>query len=101
MAKVDTQKLIENMRERVGEPGHMNLEGMNTDDLADAIAHPQAAATIEAMFELEPNAVQQGDPAPDIELPWLGERPEGQPERFSLAALRGERPVALIFGSYT
>lgn len=101
MAKVETPELMETLRERMADQGALNLEGMNADDLAAAVSHPKAAATIEAMFEIESNSVQAGDPAPDIELVWLGARREGQPQRFSLAAHRGSRPVALIFGSYT
>ena len=37
-----------------------------------------------------------GDPAPDFELPLLGG--EG---KVRLSAFKGDRPVALIFGSYT
>jgi hypothetical protein len=101
MAKIDAQELMATIRERMAKEGPANLEGMNPDDIADAVAHPKAAATIQAMFELEPDAVQQGDVAPAIELPWLGARPVGAGERFSLASHRTARPVALIFGSYT
>ncbi|MBW2266977.1 MAG: hypothetical protein JRH16_00275 [Deltaproteobacteria bacterium] len=101
MVRVDTQRLMADLRERLAQPGEGDLAGMEVDDLAEAIAHPKAAATIEAMFALEATSVQPGEPAPEIELPWLGARPAGQPERFSLAAHRGHRPVALVFGSYT
>jgi len=37
-----------------------------------------------------------GDPAPDFELPLLGS--EG---KVKLSAFKGDRPVVLIFGSYT
>jgi len=37
-----------------------------------------------------------GDPAPDFELPQLGG--EG---KVKLSAFKGDRPVVLIFGSYT
>ena len=40
--------------------------------------------------------VRQGDVAPDFEL----ER-HGEPGTVRLSALWGERPVALVFGSYT
>lgn len=38
-----------------------------------------------------------GDPAPDFELPMLGMKDV----TVKLSSLRGDRPVALIFGSYT
>ena len=39
-----------------------------------------------------------GDAAPDFKLPWLHdeEKPAAQ-----LSSFRGEKPVALVFGSYT
>jgi hypothetical protein len=37
-----------------------------------------------------------GDPAPDFDLPTADKK-----TRVHLAALRGQRPVVLIFGSYT
>ena len=101
MAEVDIQKLIANLREQLGQPGEGNMVGLEMDDLADAISHPKAAAKIEEFFALESTSVQQGEAAPAIDLPWLGARPSGQPESFSLAAHRHSKPVALIFGSYT
>jgi hypothetical protein len=43
---------------------------------------------------LAPNV---GDPAPDFELPVLGDRSQ----TVRLSDFRGKRPVGLIFGSYT
>jgi hypothetical protein len=40
--------------------------------------------------------VNVGDPAPDFELPTLDHRSIVQ-----LGSLRGDRPVVLVFGSYT
>jgi len=44
--------------------------------------------------EAAPNV---GDPAPDFELPTLGDRER----KVRLSDFRGKRPVALLFGSYT
>ena len=44
----------------------------------------------------ETKAPAVGDAAPDFELPLLG-----GDERVRLSAFRGQRPVALIFGSFT
>jgi hypothetical protein len=41
-------------------------------------------------------ALQPGDMAPDFNLPLLGAS-----EQVRLSSLRGQRPVVLIFGSYT
>ncbi len=40
--------------------------------------------------------LQPGDAAPDFDLPLLGGS-----EQVQLSSFRGERPVVLIFGSYT
>lgn len=48
----------------------------------------------QAREALAPNV---GDPAPDFELPVLGDRET----KVRLSEFRGKRPVALIFGSYT
>lgn len=47
--------------------------------------------------EREAAAPKVGDPAPEFELPLLGERET----TVRLVDLRRERPVAIIFGSYT
>ena len=41
-------------------------------------------------------ALRVGDPAPDFSLPTLD-----RSETVSLSRFRGDRPVALVFGSYT
>jgi peroxiredoxin len=41
-------------------------------------------------------ALRVGDPAPDFTLPTLDRK-----ETVTLSSLRGERPVVLVFGSYT
>ena len=45
----------------------------------------------------EARAPNVGDPAPDFELPVLGDRDQ----KVRLADFKDSRPVALIFGSYT
>jgi hypothetical protein len=55
---------------------------------------------LRALYEerrpIEEQAPKVGDPAPDFALAPLG---GGEPVRLS--RFRGDRPVALIFGSYT
>ena len=77
------------------------LEGMGVRDLADAIAHPKAAAVIGRMMELEARSVREGDPAPDFTLPWLAAAPAAAGPTFTLSEHVRRRPVALVFGSYT
>lgn len=61
------------------------------------------SATIQSRAEAEawqaqhnPHAPKVGDPAPDFTLADI----RGE-QRVRLADLRGQRPVALIFGSFT
>ncbi len=42
-------------------------------------------------------ALRTGDPAPDFDLP----RQQNRAERVKLSSHFGERPVVLVFGSYT
>ena len=97
MAKHDVDAMMRNVAQRLEEQGH-EMAGLSLDDLRDAASHPKAAAEIERIFQRETGSVQQGDPAPDFRLPYLPGHGEGHvrlSERFA------ERPVALIFGSYT
>ena len=56
----------------------------------------EQAAMMEFILARETHAPAVGSEAPDFELPRLG---GGEPVRLS--RWRGERPVALIFGSFT
>ena len=56
----------------------------------------EQAAMMEFILARETRAPAVGDEAPDFDLPRLD---GGPPVRLS--HLRGERPVALIFGSFT
>ncbi len=51
----------------------------------------------EAQQAREAAAPDAGAPAPDFELPRLGDRSQ----TVRLSDFKGKRPVALIFGSYT
>jgi hypothetical protein len=65
---------------------------------------PEAAKRIPELFAQDgPGAVQPGDPAPDFELPRLGGPAGGERVRLSSHFATGgaQRPVALVFGSYT
>ncbi len=47
-------------------------------------------------FAARAGTLRVGDPAPDFDLPTADKK-----ARVRLAAFRGQRPVVLIFGSYT
>jgi hypothetical protein len=102
MDRKDVDQMLEAMRgqleqdEAAGE-----LAGIDVSDLADAISHPKAPDVIGQIMEFEATSVQEGDPAPDFTLPWLGAAPDGAGEALTLSSHAGKRPVALIFGSYT
>lgn len=51
----------------------------------------------ERQIEREARAPKVGDRAPDFDLPVLSNRDES----VRLSGFRGQKPVALIFGSYT
>ena len=55
----------------------------------------EAVSFLRGMGYLEPDRLRVGDPAPDALLYTLAG------EAVTLAAFFGERPAALIFGSYT
>lgn len=53
-------------------------------------------ALMQFIADRETKAPAVGDAAPDFELPLMG-----SDERVRLSSFRGDKPVALIFGSYT
>ena len=97
MAKPDVDQMMKDVAARLAGEGH-DMAGLSLDDLRDAVSHPKAAAEIERLFERESRSVQQGDPAPDFSLPYLPGHGNGE---VRLSKRTGERPVGLIFGSYT
>ncbi len=98
MSKIDVDAMIEGVRAQLEAQGS-DLQGLTLDDLRDAMSHPHAADEIMRVMALEATSVQQGDPAPEFDLPRLGGANAG--ERVRLSSHLGKRPVALIFGSYT
>lgn len=101
LGEQETKKMISAMLENLeGE----EMQGVSLDHLKTVMEHPQAAATVAALMPLEATSVQVGEPAPDFSLPYLpGSRPPGAAEgaTATLSSHFGNRPVALIFGSYT
>ncbi|MFQ5418067.1 MAG: hypothetical protein ACE5FL_13625 [Myxococcota bacterium] len=77
------------------------LEGMNTDDLIEAAKHPRAPEVMAEIASAEAHSVKQGDPAPDFTLPRLPRPGRRDPGSVTLSSHFGDRPVALVFGSYT
>jgi hypothetical protein len=97
-----TKRLLDSMRGTLeADEAEGKLAGLTVDDLADAMSHPKAGAVVAELMGLEPESVQQGQPAPDFSLPWLPGSAGNAAATMTLSDHFGDRPVALIFGSYT
>ncbi|MBK8097400.1 MAG: hypothetical protein IPK26_09845 [Planctomycetes bacterium] len=81
-----------------GERAFVNLD-RNRDGVITAadFRTPRARGERRQAAAPQPTTPKVGDVAPDFELPMLGMN--GQ--KVKLSAFAGDRPVALIFGSYT
>jgi hypothetical protein len=102
MAEIDVGKLLEGMRARLErDEAEGRLAGTSVASLAEALAHPKAAAVIAETLAAEAGSVEPGEPAPDFTLPWLPGPNAGEGSAFTLSDRFGKRPVALVFGSYT
>ena len=101
MPKIDLNAMLEGMRDQLErDEASGNLAGITVADLADAMSHPKAAEMVAEITAAETGSVQVGETAPDFSLPWLPPSGDGT-ERLTLSRHHDERPVALIFGSYT
>ena len=77
------------------------MDGLSQEDLAAAMSHPKAAEVLAQLMPFEASSVQQGEPARDFELPFLPGQGGAEGETLRLSDRLAQRPVALIFGSYT
>jgi hypothetical protein len=78
-----------------------SMDGLTSDDLAAAMSHPKAAEVVAELMPFEASSVQQGEPARDFELPFMPGHGGQEGETLRLSDRFADRPVALIFGSYT
>jgi hypothetical protein len=102
MAEIDTKALLESMRAQLeADESAGQLAGISVEDIEEAISHPKAAGVIAETMAAEAGSVQQGQPAPDFTLPWLPGSAGSAAATLTLSDHFGDRPVALIFGSYT
>ncbi len=101
--KTTGNALFDAMLSQLVESGEAEqMEGLNLDELRSAMSAPGAADTVMAMQALGANSqAAVGQPAPDFELPVLATAGEATGERIRLSERLVNRPVALIFGSYT
>ena len=98
MAQNDLDAMKAAVFERIAEDP---MDGLSPEDLADAMSHPKAAEVVAELMPFEASSVQQGEPARDFELPFLPGHGGAEGETLRLSDRFAERPVALIFGSYT
>lgn len=98
MGELDLESMLAAVKQELERRG-VEMKGLSVDDLGDAMAHPEAARSVEEIMGREATSVQVGDPAPDFDLPRLTGPDQGQ--RVRLSEHFGKRPVALVFGSYT
>jgi hypothetical protein len=102
MSEFDLEQLFKGIREQLeADPAGAKDAGVNSQQLASALAHPMARAELERTLPIELASVAAGEPAPDFTLARLLDAHEGQASHVTLSDHFGKRPVALIFGSYT
>ncbi|MBI4231190.1 MAG: hypothetical protein HY608_10180 [Planctomycetes bacterium] len=92
----EVRQRIDTMREAArGQLGEERYRAIWEDPFRPGTlrSQPEAIATLCAR---ERFALRAGDDAPDFTL-----TPAGGGEPFTLSSMRGTRPVALVFGSYT
>lgn len=102
MGKAETDRMMTSLRKQLADAGDIgDIAGLAPEGLAEAISHPKAADAIAELMEIEAGTVEQGAPAPDFTLPWLPGSSGSDAATLTLSEHFGDRPVALIFGSYT
>ena len=78
------------------------MAGLDVDRLRAAMSAPGAAETVAAIQALGADSqAGVGQPAPDFELPFLPGQGQEEGATVQLSTRFANRPVALIFGSYT
>ncbi len=83
-----------------GEAGKM--EGLDIDRLKVAMSAPGAAEVVAEIQKVGADSqAGVGQPAPDFELPYLPGQGAQEGETLRLSERFVNRPVALVFGSYT
>jgi hypothetical protein len=83
------------------EQGKVQMEGLELEDLRRVMEHPGARKFIAEWMPHEASSVKPGESAPDFTLPYLPGQGREPGETATLSDHFGNRPVALVFGSYT
>jgi hypothetical protein len=100
---VDSSPAIDAMMEQLVTSGQAEqMAGLDLERLRAAMNAPGASETVAAIQALGANSqAGTGQRAPDFELPYLPGQGKGEGERIRLSRRFADRPVALVFGSYT
>ena len=95
--------VIDEMLDNLVESGEAeNMDGLDIDRLKAAMSAPGAAETVAEIQAMGADSqAGAGQPAPDFELPFLPGQGRGEGETIRLSDRFANRPVALVFGSYT
>ncbi len=99
----ESDDAVDNMLEELVESGQADqMKGLDIDRLRAAMNAPGATETIAAIQSLGANSqAGSGEPAPDFDLAYLPGQGKRDGERVQLSDRFANRPVALVFGSYT
>ena len=95
--------VIDEMLDNLVESGEAeNMDGLDIDRLKAAMSAPGAAETVAEIQAMGADSqAGVGQSAPDFELPFLPGQDRGEGETIRLSDRFANRPVALVFGSYT
>ena len=99
----ESDKMVDTMLDQLVESGQADqMKGLDIDRLKAAMSAPGAAETIAAVQALGADSqAGAGQPAPDFVLPYLPGQGKRDGETVRLSDQFANRPVALVFGSYT
>ncbi len=100
---MDLPDSIDGMIEQLIESGEADrMAGLDIDRLRVVMKAPGAAETVAAIQSLGADSqAGAGERAPDFDLPYLPGQGKAEGERIRLSRRFADRPVALVFGSYT
>jgi hypothetical protein len=95
--------VIDEMLENLVDSGEAEkMDGLDIDRLKAAMSAPGAAETVAEIQAMGADSqAAAGQSAPDFELPFLPGQGRGEGETIRLSDRFANRPVALVFGSYT
>jgi len=101
--KTAVEGMIDGMLQGLVESGESErMQGLDIDRLKAAMTAPGAAETVAAIQAMGSDSqAAVGQPAPDFELPYLPGQGRVDGEKVQLSDHFTNRPVALVFGSYT